>query len=69
MGESVNSPYLENGKLLLNCREGLIQGNIYYHLYFCCIFFPILGYLFRNFCNGYLQNSQVDNVHVVKEQC
>ena len=28
MADAVNSPYLENCKLLLNWTEGLIQGNM-----------------------------------------
>ena len=27
MADAVNSPYLKNGKLLLNCTEGLSNGN------------------------------------------
>ena len=28
IGHAVNSPNLENGKLLLNCTDRLTQGNI-----------------------------------------
>ena len=37
------------GNELLNCTEGLTTGNIWNHLYFCCTFFPTLGYLFQFF--------------------
>ena len=41
MGDAVNSPYLENGKRLQDCTEGLTQGKIYNHTNTFCSFYGI----------------------------
>ena len=68
MADAVNSPYLKNGKLLLNCTEELIEGNMEI-LYFCSTFFPFCNMFFVVFRIDIYQNSQVRNIHVPTKRC
>ena len=46
MADAVNSPNLENGKLVQNCTEGLTQGNAESFVFFAAHFFPVWFILF-----------------------